>query len=134
MERFEISKNEIKDISFKLKEFLNKNANIHFGLIFGSCVKGKQKRGSDLDVAIYFKNLPGGVEVLYLINELSELTGKEIDLIVLNSASPFLRHQVMKYGITLIVKDRFTYRQFREKTISDYDEYKFISGMNVYDR
>ena len=61
------------------------------------------------------------------------MTGKEVDLTVLNRASAFLRHQVMKYGFFLLIKDRSTYAHFREKTIYDYQEYKFLSGMHVYD-
>jgi hypothetical protein len=40
----------------------------------------------------------------------------------------------MKTGIPLIIKDRKIFQRFRERTISDYDEYKFVSGMNIYDR
>lgn len=123
----------LKDAVEKLKEFMSDDQNVYFAFIFGSYVKGKQKKTSDLDIAIYFKNPPGGVDLLYLINTLSDLTGKEIDLVILNSASAFLRHQVMKYGIPLVIKDRNVYMRFREKTISDYDEYKFVSGMYVYD-
>lgn len=97
-------------------------------------MRGRHKKTSDLDMAIYFDTLPEGIDLLHLINTLSDLTGKEVDLVVLNTASAFLRHEVMRNGIPLIIKDRDTYRRFREKTISDYDEYKFVSGMNIYDR
>ena len=123
----------LKDAVEKLKEFMSDDQNVYFAFIFGSYVRGKQKKISDLDIAIYFKNPPEGVDLLYLINTLSDLTGKEIDLVTLNSASAFLRHQIMKYGIPLIIKDRDVYMRFREKTISDYDEYKFVSGIYVYD-
>lgn len=118
----------------KLKEFFVKDPNINFAFLFGSHCQGKQKKYSDIDTAIYFNSPPEGMDLLYLINTLSNLTGKDVDLVVLNNASVFLRHQVMKYGTSLIIKDMVNYRRFREKTISDYDEYKFISGMNRYDR
>jgi len=123
-----------EDIILKLKEFLGDNPTVSFAFIFGSYVRGRHKKTSDLDMAIYFDTLPEGIDLLHLINTLSDLTGKEVDLVVLNTASAFLRHEVMRNGIPLIIKDRDTYRRFREKTISDYDEYKFVSGMNIYDR
>lgn len=126
--------NEISDTIARLKEFLESDANVCFAFIFGSYAKGRQKKGSDIDIAIYFKNIPEGIDLLYFINALSDLINKEMDLVVLNNASAFLRHQVIKYGIPLTIKDRITYIRFREQTISDYDEYKFISGMNVYAR
>jgi len=124
-----------KEESLRLSaELLGKDDNVIFALIFGSFSKGKQKADSDLDLAIFFKTPPEGLDLLYYRSRLSELTGKEVDLTVLNRASAFLRHQVMKYGIFLLIKDRSIYGRFREKTIYDYQEYQFLSGMHVYDR
>lgn len=116
-----------------LKEYLSKDDNVLFAFLFGSYATGKQKKRSDIDVAVYFNNPPCGLDLFSLINTLSDICAADIDLIVLNTASPFLRHQVMKYGVALAIKDQHIYRLFRECVISGYDEYKFISGMTVYD-
>lgn len=117
-----------------LFDYFNNDSNVNFALIFGSYANSRQTKLSDLDIAIYFDNPPDGLDLLSLINTLSDLAGIEVDLVVLNNASAFLRHQVMKNYAVLTIKDRVNYRRFREKTITDYDEYKFISGMNIYDR
>jgi uncharacterized protein len=117
-----------------LKEYMSKDDNVLFAVLFGSYAAGKQKKRSDIDVAVYFRNPPFGLDLFSLINTLSDICAADIDLIVLNTASSFLRHQVMKYGVALAIKDQHIYRQFRECVISGYDEYKFISGMMVYDR
>ena len=117
-----------------LKGYMSKDDNVLFDFIFGSYAAGKQNKGSDIDVAVYFNDPPYGLDLFGLINTLSDLCGADIDLIILNRASPFLRHQVMKYGVALAIKDRHIYRQFREGVISGYDEYKFISGLAIYDR
>lgn len=118
----------------KLKAFLSNDPNIIFAHTFGSTAAGRAGGKSDIDIAIYFSRPPGGVDLLYLISTLSDIAGRDIDVVVLNTASVFLRHQVMKKRIPLVIKDRTAYRKFREKTISDYDEYNYISGMSVYDR
>lgn len=118
----------------KLKVFLDRDQNVVFALIFGSYAEGRQKKASDIDIGIYFVQPPEGIKLLTLINVLSELAGREVDVVVLNNAPPFLRHQIMKNRVILTIKDMAVYAKFREKTISDYDEYKYISGMNVYDR
>ena len=118
----------------KLKVFLDKDQNVVFALIFGSYAEGRQKKASDIDIGIYFIQPPEGIKLLTLINVLSELAGREVDVVVLNNAPPFLKHQIMKNRVILTIKDMAVYAKFREKTISDYDEYKYISGMNVYDR
>lgn len=118
----------------KLKVFLDRDQNVVFALIFGSYAEGRQKKTSDIDIGIYFVQPPEGIKLLTLINVLSELAGREVDVVVLNNAPPFLRHQIMKNRVILTIKDMAVYAKFRERTISDYDEYKYISGMNVYDR
>jgi predicted nucleotidyltransferase len=129
-----LEKLEIMKSTAELRKFLENDPNVVFALIFGSAAAGKRKKYSDIDLGIYFVQPPEGLDLLSLINTLSELTGGNVDVVVLNNASALLRHQVLKNRLALTIKDRMVYRKFREKTISDYDEYKYISGMNVYDR
>lgn len=118
----------------KLKNRLMADPNILFALVFGSYARGKEKPGSDLDLALYFENPPEGLELLDFISRLSDFMKTEVDLVVLNRASAFLRHQIMKQCIRLFIKAPVRYRQFREKTIADYQTYKYVSGMDRYDR
>jgi len=117
-----------------LADFLTSDCNVVFAFIFGSYGAGIQKKKSDLDLAIYFKDPPEGMALFELINALSDMCGRDIDLVVMNNASPLLQHQVMKNRHPLIIKDLVLYRLFRERIIAAYDEYKYISGMSVYDR
>jgi hypothetical protein len=116
-----------------LIEHLKRDDNVDFAVLFGSQGSGKAKPESDLDVAVYFKDPPQGMAALHYINTLSEAAGEEVDVSVLNRASAFLRHQVFKTGVPLVIKDPVGYRRFREKTITDYQEYKYVSGMPAYD-
>lgn len=122
------------DALARLEEYLANDPTVCFVIVFGSYVNEKRKKAKDIDIAIYFYHVPQGLALLNLMNTCANLTRKEVDLIVLNTASAFLRHQVMKTGIPLVVKDRREYQRFREEVISDYDEYKFVSAMNRYDR
>ena len=121
------------DMVAGLADFLRSDENVIFAILFGSTAKGLFRKGSDLDVAISFREPPEGLEILAYIRSLSERAGRDVHLTILNSASALLRHQVMKYGRPITIKDRREYIGFREKTITDYQEYKYISGMNVYD-
>ncbi len=112
-----------------LKEYLARDENICFGLVFGSHARGRARSDSDLDLALYFHEPPQGLALLDLINTLSNLAGKEVDLVVLNQASAFLRHQVIKQGTRLLIKDPVEYRQFRERTMIDYDIYRYLTGL-----
>ena len=118
----------------KLRAELDKNKNVIFALIFGSFANGKINVKSDLDIAIYYKNPPEGMDKLKVINGLAEIVGRDVDLVVLNHASAFLRHQILKKCIRLLIKDQKQYQIFRVTTMDDYDEYKYISGINEYGR
>ncbi|ETR68110.1 MAG: DNA polymerase beta domain-containing protein [Candidatus Magnetoglobus multicellularis str. Araruama] len=131
--------NEKMDVSnnFKIKKLTNAlfiDENICFALLFGSCVSGRFDEKSDIDIAVYFYKPPEGIEIIEFINNHSELVQKDIDLTILNRASPFLRHQIMLNCIRLFIKDRIIYRDFREKTITDFLIYKYISNIYIYDK
>jgi len=125
-----INRTEIK----RLKEALLKNKNICFSLVFGSYAKGNPNNKSDIDLGIYCYKPPEGLEVLELISHLSEYAQKEVDLTILNKASAFLRHQVMLNCIRLFIHDPVIYRKFREKTITDFLIYKYISNLYYFDK
>lgn len=117
-----------------LKNFLYNDKNVILAFIFGSFASKKHRTDSDLDIAILYKKPPEGFEILNETGKLSKIAEKEVHLAVLNYGSPLLKHQVMKNKINLVVKDEKFFGKFRENIISRYDEYKYISGMNKYDR
>ncbi len=117
-----------------LKQYLLQDDNTCFALIFGSHARGQARRDSDLDLALGFRDPPQGLALLDMINTLSNVAQKEVDLVVLNRASAFLRHQIVKEGIRFLIKDPVGYRQFREKTMIDYDIYKYVTGLPANDR
>jgi len=98
----------LENLFRKIKDFLEKDPNIVFALVFGSAATGKLRKDSDIDVAIYVKNPVSGYEVLSLMQKLT---------------SPLLRHQVMKNRKELFIKDFSVYSKFRKNIIDDYQEY-----------
>jgi len=117
-----------------LTAFFEKDDNVVFALLFGSHAVNKANKESDVDVAVYFKDPPQGIEILDYSTELTNVINKDVDLVVLNTASPLLRHQVMKHGIRLVVKDRQQFIKFREDTIRLYQDYKYLNYLEIYDR
>jgi hypothetical protein len=53
--------------------------------IFGSFARGENKKGSDIDILIEFKNPPSLLELIRIENELSELLGCKVDLVTTGS-------------------------------------------------
>jgi|SRR3989339_405449 len=72
--------------------------NIAAVYLFGSTATGKDRRGSDLDLAIVAKKAISGRERLRLEADLSSRLRRDVDLVVFGQAAPLLQHQILKYG------------------------------------
>jgi predicted nucleotidyltransferase len=49
--------------------------------IFGSFARGENKKGSDIDVLVEFKESPSLLTLIKLENDLSEILGIKVDLV-----------------------------------------------------
>jgi len=86
-----------KGLGERLAEICEKNG-IVFMAIFGSFVRGEQKRGSDIDIAIRYAD--GERKSLFDLVELQErlkrLFGRKVDVGELDSISPYVIDYVKK--------------------------------------
>lgn len=64
--------------------------------LFGSYARGEQKKGSDVDVLVEFQEPVGLLKFVSLKYYLSELTGKEVDLVTKAALKPEIRNHVLK--------------------------------------
>jgi predicted nucleotidyltransferase len=72
-----MDRSEIKNIILShLKEFNP----IKVG-IFGSYARGDNKKGSDIDILVEFKESPSLLTLIKLENDLSEILGVKVDLV-----------------------------------------------------
>ena len=81
---------------------------------------------SDVDIGILFRTVPDIYAINDLTEELSSLLQREVDLVVLNHASPVLKMQVLKNGILIYASDRRHFHQFFVDTVNQYDDLKRI--------
>jgi len=49
--------------------------------IFGSFARGENKKGSDIDILIEFRNSPSLLTLIRLGNELTDILGVKVDLV-----------------------------------------------------
>lgn len=112
-------------IVHSLKENLSTNENVLFGYLFGSCAKNEQTQKSDVDVALFLKevSLDTKLQVTY---ELSKLLSKDIDLVVLNDVKNiYLLEDILKNS--LVIKDsskRFDFEILKQHDILDYKVFR----------
>jgi uncharacterized protein len=73
--------------------------------VFGSFATCKDRRASDIDLAIMVRGHMAGFERVELETCLSNLLGKDVDLTIFGQANPFLQHQILKYGYLVYERD-----------------------------
>jgi len=109
-----------------LEPLLNEKRGILLTFLFGSFVNKRVRPLSDVDIGILFRTVPDVYAINDLTEELSSLLQREVDLVVLNHASPVLKMQVLKNGILIYASDRRYFHQFFVDTVNQYDDLKRI--------
>jgi len=67
--------------------------------VFGSYVRSEQKKDSDLDILITFKEVPSLLTFLAIENYLSDLLGVKVDLVMKDSLKPKIGKQILREAI-----------------------------------
>ncbi|WP_338833930.1 hypothetical protein MHLNE_03080 [Moorella humiferrea] len=100
-----------KKIYKQLKSYFNEQQNIRMAFLFGSLAKGRARPGSDADVGIYLEPGYTRQDIYRIWNELEDMLGLKVDLLVLNEATPSLVWTALK-GKRLFIRDQSFYIQY----------------------
>mgnify|MGYP003766641377 FL=1 len=98
--------------------------NIVFAYIFGSYVRKQLRSDSDIDIAIYLDKKMDLDTYLDLKMKLTDACKREVDLIILNEATPLLKHQIYLYNRLLFTRDKSMESNFKVKTLFEYNDMK----------
>ena len=122
-----------KKLLENLKKYFRKKENVILAFIFGSWAKGTSGEDSDIDIGVYLKDEKKEDEIWV---ELSRITNREVDLVVLNSAPASLISNVLKTGFPLVIKDgNLFWDMYLTKTFEAEDFYEFAkSYRDIYRR
>ena len=63
--------------------------------IFGSCRRGEEHEGSDVDILVEFSEVPGIFGFLRLERYLSEILGRKVDLVEKSALKPRIGHRIL---------------------------------------
>jgi len=114
-------------------EYFNSNDRVLMAFVFGSWAKGHAGDDSDVDVAVYIKcdeqNPEGEAEDLFskhiqeIWADMERMTGREVDLVVLNDAAPAIAASALQ-GIPIVIKDRRLYLDFLLRVSGEAADYR----------
>jgi predicted nucleotidyltransferase len=93
--------------------------------LFGSFARGNPRRGSDVDIAVFTKELSSPRRRSRSRDEYAAAASKalgtdRVDVVVLNQAPVVLRHEVFRDGKLLFVRDRSGLSRFRVRSSREY--------------
>ena len=87
---------EIKRTLLQHKAELKKKFKVKTIGVFGSYVRGEQKRGSDVDVLVEFEEPVGLFEFMRLEYYLSDLLGVKVDLVSKKALKPYIGEYIKR--------------------------------------
>lgn len=125
---------DIAELTDKLADFLRRQPDIRLAYLFGSQAQGRVHALSDVDVAILlaeqFSPADQSQTRLRLTGELMALLHREdVDVVVLNQASPLLRHRVLRDGRLLFSIDDRARARFAEETYRRYLDCRYMNDV-----
>jgi hypothetical protein len=113
-------------VQTSLHKMLSRKPNIALAFLFGSFAKGTANATSDIDVAVLFDTLPDAYQINALRDRLASRLKADVDIVVLNSASPIIKMQVLKHGVVICKKTDAAYSNFYTETFNQYTDLKMI--------
>ena len=67
--------------------------------VFGSYVRSEQKKESDLDLLVTFKEAPSLLTFIAIENYLSDLLGIKVDLVMKDSLKPAIGRNILREAV-----------------------------------
>ena len=86
---------KLEEIKVKIIPVLRRY-DIRKAAIFGSFVKGEQRKDSDIDILIEFKGEKSLLDLAGLKIELQEILKRKVDILTYNSLHPLLKDKILQ--------------------------------------
>lgn len=115
-----------------LKSKLASEEEVKFAYLFGSQVRQDVGKRSDIDIAVYLDNGVDGFRYrLYLMEAIIKAVKNEkVDIIILNTATLLLCHQVVKNGVVL-KDDKGQRLDFETRVLKEYLDTEYLRNTQL---
>jgi len=125
---------ETAELVHTLATFLARQPEVRLAYLFGSQARGRAHTLSDVDVAVALDDRLSPAEQsqvrLRLTSDLMVLLHRDdVDVVMLNQASPLLRHRVLRDGRLLYAVTDSERVRFTAETYQQYLDYRFMYDM-----
>lgn len=127
---------KLSEIISKLKENFEKDENIVFAYLFGGLAKNRISPISDIDVAVYLRNIENILdEKIRILNKICELLKfDDVDLIILNLAPISLKGRILQNKIIIVDKNPTLRHSFESLTLREFFDFSIKERQILYRR
>ena len=94
-----LSLQKILDVLRQQLPMLTERYSVETLEIFGSYVRSEQKKDSDLDILVTFREVPSLLTFIAIENYLSDLLGVKVDLVMKDSLKPKIGGQILREAV-----------------------------------
>lgn len=118
----------------RIVSYFRKRKEVSALYIFGSCAEGRRRPESDIDIAVlidekhpnrkYYETLKNAY---YQASPAFSIL--PVDIVILNTASPFLKHRIFKTGKILFDRNRKQRVRFTARAIIEYLDFKPVEDI-----
>ena len=120
-----------------LRDFLDAQDEVLLAYLFGSYATGQEHPLSDVDIGVLLSERVPHEKYLdvqvHLIVALPSLVGAEdVDVVILNEATPLLNYEVIRTGKRLFVRDEPSRIAFEVKTMREYFDTAYLRAVNRF--
>ncbi len=85
----------------KHKGYLEKNYNVGYIGIFGSFVRGEQKKTSDIDILVEFRKPIGLFKFIELEEYIGKVLGMKVDLVSKKALKPYIGQHILREVVAI---------------------------------
>ncbi len=116
------------DIENSLKDALQAEKGVATAYVFGSLLTGRFGPESDVDIALLFfpDKVPSALDVFEMEHRLASAVACDVDVVVLNTASPVIGMQVLRTGRKLVERSSRITNEFFVRCVNLYADLKRI--------
>lgn len=110
-----------------LGEYFGRQTDVVAAFLFGSTARGDNRLGSDVDIAVLLDRAmaPTPLRAATLASEtMTILRRADVDVVVLNKATPLLRHRVARDGVVLFARSNTDVAEFVIRAIHGFVDTK----------
>jgi hypothetical protein len=94
-------KSELENIKKRILPILKEHG-VTKASLFGSCIRGEMKKGSDVDILV---KMPDNISLLGFVGvklELEEALGRKVDLVEYDTIKPLLRDSILNEQVEIL--------------------------------